>query len=214
MHSLLTSRTRWFSILVKERAVIRGKFVAPFKKRLVDFCLQFSVTNRMKYIFAMTECVLWLANFANACAAVRTISTQWILYSSLRVRHTCCLSGRVLSWLMLLESHTAAKHCALLVYVRLILLPCRSKQRSLAVMKHFSIQRCDVWLCNDVHTNGCLTWSILKVCVYFSVGTRVQTVSAAKRLPCVKPIPPEEREHQGSHIHSLDPEPFHFCDTR
>lgn len=37
---------------------------------------------------------------------------------------------------------------------------------------------------------------------------------AAKRLPCVRPIPPWQREHEGGHIHSLDPSPFHFCDAK
>lgn len=33
-------------------------------------------------------------------------------------------------------------------------------------------------------------------------------------MQCVKPIPAGEREHAGQHIHSLDPSPFHFCETR
>ncbi|KAF5362168.1 hypothetical protein D9756_002245 [Leucocoprinus leucothites] len=37
---------------------------------------------------------------------------------------------------------------------------------------------------------------------------------AAKRLPCVKPILAGEREHQDPHTHSLDPAPFHFCESR
>ncbi|KAJ6519114.1 hypothetical protein C8R45DRAFT_851769, partial [Mycena sanguinolenta] len=36
----------------------------------------------------------------------------------------------------------------------------------------------------------------------------------AKRLPCVFPIPPGKREHDGPHNHSTDPAPFHFCETR
>jgi len=56
--------------------------------------------------------------------------------------------------------------------------------------------------------------STLKVCVYSSAETHTQAVIVLKRLPCVKPIPPGEREHQGSHIHSLDPAPFHFCENR
>ncbi|KAJ3570940.1 hypothetical protein NP233_g4078 [Leucocoprinus birnbaumii] len=37
---------------------------------------------------------------------------------------------------------------------------------------------------------------------------------AAKRLPCKRPIPAWKREHEGEHIHSLDPSPFHFCDIK
>ncbi|KAF8216813.1 hypothetical protein K438DRAFT_1658303 [Mycena galopus ATCC 62051] len=37
---------------------------------------------------------------------------------------------------------------------------------------------------------------------------------AAKRLPCVFPIPPGQREHSGPHNHSTDPAPFHFCEMR
>ncbi|KAJ7509859.1 hypothetical protein B0H11DRAFT_2270198 [Mycena galericulata] len=36
----------------------------------------------------------------------------------------------------------------------------------------------------------------------------------AKRLPCVFPIPPGEKQHFGPHSHSTDPSPFHFCETR
>ncbi|KAJ7763628.1 hypothetical protein DFH07DRAFT_1059276 [Mycena maculata] len=36
----------------------------------------------------------------------------------------------------------------------------------------------------------------------------------AKRLPCVFPIPPGEKQHSGPHNHSTDPTPFHFCETR
>ncbi|KAJ7231899.1 hypothetical protein B0H12DRAFT_204922 [Mycena haematopus] len=36
----------------------------------------------------------------------------------------------------------------------------------------------------------------------------------AKRLPCVFPIPPGEKEHAGPHNHSTEPVPFHFCETR
>ncbi|KAJ6620561.1 hypothetical protein B0H10DRAFT_2188402 [Mycena sp. CBHHK59/15] len=36
----------------------------------------------------------------------------------------------------------------------------------------------------------------------------------AKRLPCVFPIPPGERQHSGPHNHSADPAPFHFCEER
>ena len=36
--------------------------------------------------------------------------------------------------------------------------------------------------------------STLKVCVYSSAETHTQAVIVSKRLPCVKPIPPGERE--------------------
>ncbi|KXN87519.1 hypothetical protein AN958_08742 [Leucoagaricus sp. SymC.cos] len=36
----------------------------------------------------------------------------------------------------------------------------------------------------------------------------------AKHLPCVRPIPAGEYEHNGGHTHSLEPSPFHFCDAR
>ncbi|KAJ6581854.1 hypothetical protein B0H19DRAFT_1116733 [Mycena capillaripes] len=36
----------------------------------------------------------------------------------------------------------------------------------------------------------------------------------SKRLHCAITIPPNEREHQGPHIHTEDPNPFHFCETR
>ncbi|KAK0189051.1 hypothetical protein F5146DRAFT_693680 [Armillaria mellea] len=36
----------------------------------------------------------------------------------------------------------------------------------------------------------------------------------AKRLPCAIPIPPGSQQHEGSHIHSTDPNPFHFCESR
>ncbi|KAJ6514882.1 hypothetical protein C8R47DRAFT_1275662 [Mycena vitilis] len=37
----------------------------------------------------------------------------------------------------------------------------------------------------------------------------------AKRLPCVFPIPPGERQHTGPHSHSsTEPAPFHFCETK
>ena len=38
--------------------------------------------------------------------------------------------------------------------------------------------------------------------------------SAAKRLRCVKLIEPGEIEHEGSHIHSNEEQPFHFCESR
>ena len=36
----------------------------------------------------------------------------------------------------------------------------------------------------------------------------------AKRLRCVKIIEPGEVEHLGSHIHSIEKQPFHYCETR
>ncbi|KAJ7117678.1 hypothetical protein C8R44DRAFT_199862 [Mycena epipterygia] len=36
----------------------------------------------------------------------------------------------------------------------------------------------------------------------------------SKRLRCAITIPPNEREHKGRHVHSQDPDPFHFCETR
>ncbi|KAJ7781844.1 hypothetical protein DFH07DRAFT_389440 [Mycena maculata] len=36
----------------------------------------------------------------------------------------------------------------------------------------------------------------------------------SKHLRCAIMIPPNEREHTGRHLHSEDPDPFHFCETR
>ncbi|KIK75265.1 hypothetical protein PAXRUDRAFT_835730, partial [Paxillus rubicundulus Ve08.2h10] len=36
----------------------------------------------------------------------------------------------------------------------------------------------------------------------------------AKRLKCVKPIPPGQSQHEGSHDHSLDPDVVHYCQER
>ncbi|KAF8216790.1 hypothetical protein K438DRAFT_1797846 [Mycena galopus ATCC 62051] len=36
----------------------------------------------------------------------------------------------------------------------------------------------------------------------------------SKRLHCAIKIPPNEREHKGPHVHTEDPNPFHFCETR
>ncbi|KAH7882014.1 hypothetical protein F5I97DRAFT_1939518 [Phlebopus sp. FC_14] len=36
----------------------------------------------------------------------------------------------------------------------------------------------------------------------------------AKRLKCIKPIPPNEIDHKGSHNHSLDPTTTHLCEVR
>ncbi|KAK0239015.1 hypothetical protein EDD85DRAFT_527825 [Armillaria nabsnona] len=36
----------------------------------------------------------------------------------------------------------------------------------------------------------------------------------AKRLPCAIPIPAGRQQHEGTHIHSTDPNPFHFCESR
>ncbi|KAK0217807.1 hypothetical protein IW262DRAFT_1560097, partial [Armillaria fumosa] len=40
-----------------------------------------------------------------------------------------------------------------------------------------------------------------------------KSVAVAKRLPCAIPIPAGRRQHEGSHIHSTDPTPFHFCES-
>ncbi|KAJ6612229.1 hypothetical protein B0H10DRAFT_2165565 [Mycena sp. CBHHK59/15] len=40
------------------------------------------------------------------------------------------------------------------------------------------------------------------------------TKLASKRLHCAIVIPPGELEHTGHHIHSTEPAPFHFCETR
>ncbi|TFY70646.1 hypothetical protein EVG20_g2356 [Dentipellis fragilis] len=37
---------------------------------------------------------------------------------------------------------------------------------------------------------------------------------AAKRLDCIKRIPPDQTEHDGSHCHSSEESPFHFCESR
>ncbi|TFK74975.1 hypothetical protein BDN72DRAFT_832681 [Pluteus cervinus] len=44
--------------------------------------------------------------------------------------------------------------------------------------------------------------------------TKVGTVYLAKRLPCAISIPPGQLGHNGPHCHTLDPKPFHFCETR
>ncbi|KAN0136209.1 hypothetical protein V8E53_006069 [Lactarius tabidus] len=36
----------------------------------------------------------------------------------------------------------------------------------------------------------------------------------AKRLQCVKNIPSGQRSHQGTHVHRLDKDPFHFCESK
>ncbi|KAH9046371.1 hypothetical protein EDB83DRAFT_2295029 [Lactarius deliciosus] len=36
----------------------------------------------------------------------------------------------------------------------------------------------------------------------------------AKRLQCVKTIPPGQTSHEGAHIHSKEKNPFHFCEIR
>ncbi|KAF9228234.1 hypothetical protein BS17DRAFT_850512 [Gyrodon lividus] len=36
----------------------------------------------------------------------------------------------------------------------------------------------------------------------------------AKRLKCVRPIPPGKLQHEGSHDHSLDPDVVHYCQER
>ncbi|KAF7356382.1 VWFA domain-containing protein [Mycena venus] len=36
----------------------------------------------------------------------------------------------------------------------------------------------------------------------------------SKRLRCAIKIPPNERRHEGPHVHTEDPHPFHFCETR
>ncbi|KIO19084.1 hypothetical protein M407DRAFT_44020, partial [Tulasnella calospora MUT 4182] len=36
----------------------------------------------------------------------------------------------------------------------------------------------------------------------------------AKRLDCAVDIPPGERQHEGPHVHSTKPQPFHYCKTR
>ncbi|KZP02990.1 hypothetical protein FIBSPDRAFT_769606, partial [Athelia psychrophila] len=38
--------------------------------------------------------------------------------------------------------------------------------------------------------------------------------SAAKRLKCIKPISPGETQHSGAHSHSMDKQPFHFCEKK
>ena len=39
-------------------------------------------------------------------------------------------------------------------------------------------------------------------------------VPDVKHLPCAKVIKPGEMAHLGSHIHSIDDNPFHYCDSR
>ena len=39
-------------------------------------------------------------------------------------------------------------------------------------------------------------------------------MTVAKRLKCIKPIPPGATEHKGPHNHSLDEKVVHFCEMR
>ncbi|KAK0239018.1 hypothetical protein EDD85DRAFT_769081 [Armillaria nabsnona] len=41
-----------------------------------------------------------------------------------------------------------------------------------------------------------------------------KNIAVAKRLPCAIPIPAGRQQHEGTHIHSTDPNPFHFCESR
>ncbi|KAK0202722.1 hypothetical protein DFS33DRAFT_1436579 [Desarmillaria ectypa] len=41
-----------------------------------------------------------------------------------------------------------------------------------------------------------------------------KSITVAKRLPCAIVISAGKQQHEGSHIHSTDPNPFHFCESR
>ncbi|TFY70647.1 hypothetical protein EVG20_g2357 [Dentipellis fragilis] len=42
----------------------------------------------------------------------------------------------------------------------------------------------------------------------------IHHLPAARRLDCIKRIPPDQTEHHGSHCHSSEARPFHFCESR
>jgi hypothetical protein len=58
--------------------------------------------------------------------------------------------------------------------------------------------------------------SILKVLASIIVRSRLiaDSISVAKRLPCVIPIASDGLTHDGLHIHTTDPNPFHYCEAR
>jgi len=41
-----------------------------------------------------------------------------------------------------------------------------------------------------------------------------QYTQEARRLPCIVPVPSNELEHPGQHIHSTVPDVVHFCEVR
>ncbi|KAK0446849.1 hypothetical protein EV421DRAFT_1707267 [Armillaria borealis] len=48
----------------------------------------------------------------------------------------------------------------------------------------------------------------------FEYTKLIQYSTVAKRLPCAITIPAGKQQHEGPHIHSTDPNPFHFCESR
>ena len=46
------------------------------------------------------------------------------------------------------------------------------------------------------------------------MGSILMPMEVAKRLKCIKLIPPGMTEHDGPHSHSLDKRAIHFCEDR
>src|SRR5258706_11485291 len=46
------------------------------------------------------------------------------------------------------------------------------------------------------------------------IWTSLQFTQEARCLPCVVPVPPNEQEHSGRHVHSTAQDVFHFCNAR
>lgn len=52
------------------------------------------------------------------------------------------------------------------------------------------------------------------ICVEDLIADTKYFTLDSKRLPCAKSIPAGILGHHGPHSHSLDEDPFHYCETR
>ncbi|KAI9511011.1 hypothetical protein F5148DRAFT_1274479 [Russula earlei] len=76
-------------------------------------------------------------------------------------------------------------------------------------------------LCGEAHTCSALC-SEKGICqietapqsIQATFTGRHETFQYTKRLQCVMTIPPGKTSHEGSHIHSKEDRPFHFCEAR
>jgi hypothetical protein len=103
------------------------------------------------------------------------------------------------------------------VYARSTRLRNRSRQRLKECMNASSTQRYD-FMSLDAGTKAehirCMG-IVYSRWVFGYVSTASLTVrTVAKRLKCVKVIPPGQVQHEGRHAHSLDSNAIHYCRER
>ena len=182
--------------------------------------LVYSVTLSTKVTIATHSTVPYLVNSASGSAQVLIIYTLWkqvrFIFAGGCFGIMFCARGA--------KTHYTGNHIIVLsgvplpAYVKSAQLRNRLKKHSKECMNAFSTQRY-----TSISSTQAQILNASDTLVQYSQGKLLRAhiersinsiCLVAKRLKCVKLIPPRQLQHEGSHDHSLDLDVVHYCQAR